>query len=197
MRRAIFIVAAVLASSASVAVGPSPFFPGQNDSDTKNRYAATERGVAARLVQVNEPPLCCRPSDTSREYRFTWLRTFDHPVVVRISERLDKEWIVVVKVASGKSGYDFDNLRLLRNVKRVVGIAEVKDLLASFDADSLFWRMPVHVADAGHDGATWLVEAKGPNGYHYVSRWSPENGVIREIGTKFLTLSGLKEKSVY
>jgi hypothetical protein len=102
-----------------------------------------------------------------------------------------------VKVATGKSGYDFDNLKLLRNEEKVVGIAEVRDLLASFEADSPFWRMPAYVADAGFDGATWLVEAKGENRYHYVSRWSPENGAIREIGTKFLTLSGLKEKSVY
>jgi hypothetical protein len=172
------------------------YFPCQNDACPSNRFAIGEDGIANGLAQFAEPSLY-RSQARRSEYRFTWFRAFHHPVVIRIEERADGKWGVVVKVAKGKSGFDLGKLRLIRNETRAANSSEVQRLLMDFDRSSEFWGMPVYIDDAGSDGAMWLIEARSKDRYHYVSRWSPESGAIREIGLRFIAVAGLDVEHVY
>jgi hypothetical protein len=197
VRRLVIILASVALSPLGMAGDLARYFPGQDDSASKNRYAASERGTARILEQFNEPSLCCHPEETTREFRFTWLRTFDHPIVIRISERQDGNWSVVVKVASGQAGFDFDGLKLIHDKSTAVSLEAIIDLLNAFGPTKPFWTTLAYGGEVGSDGSEWLIEARSENGYHYVSRWSPEDGPVREIGELFLTVSGLKNEKAY
>ncbi|HTC43957.1 MAG TPA: hypothetical protein VK696_02810 [Steroidobacteraceae bacterium] len=39
------------------------------------------------------------------------------------------------------------------------------------------------------DGSQWIVEVRDGNRYHYVDRWSPQDGPVPEIGERFIALS--------
>jgi hypothetical protein len=47
------------------------------------------------------------------------------------------------------------------------------------------------------DGAEWIVEGVDDTGYHFVDRWSPRRGEVRETGLSLLKLTGWVFKDVY
>jgi hypothetical protein len=73
----------------------------------------------------------------------------------------------------------------------------VEKLLALVDFGMVFWSQPVRIDRFGFDGAGWTIEAHKDGAYHYVARWSPEDGPIQEIGQEFLRLSGRRFGKVY
>jgi hypothetical protein len=47
------------------------------------------------------------------------------------------------------------------------------------------------------DGARWIVEVVDLSAYHVVDRWSSENGIICEVETRLMALSGRQFDPVY
>ncbi len=46
-----------------------------------------------------------------------------------------------------------------------------------------FWNAPNPVNDQrGTDGSQWIIEGVKGSHYHVVDRWSPTNGVARQLG---------------
>jgi hypothetical protein len=46
-----------------------------------------------------------------------------------------------------------------------------------------FWKMPNPVNDQrGTDGSQWIIEGVKGGLYHVLDRWSPEKGIVRELG---------------
>jgi len=123
-------------------------------------------------------------------YRFLWLPTFDHPVVVRVVLSGDDGCEIVVKVLSGQGGYEPGHLtradvhRL--SAKERADVAEVIEVTG-------FWSLPVQAEEGfiGVDGEQWIVEGVRSADYHVVDRWSPKGGPVRKIGEHLLGLAGL------
>jgi hypothetical protein len=193
MRRFLYVIATLAIFQPVGASAESAYFPGQAKTDFD---AAVERGNAHLLKQLREPSLCCNKS-MIHTYRFTWLRTFDHPVVIRLAERPNKSWQLTVKVADGQSGFVFDNLELIQNDSKTVTPAQVSEILAHFNLSAPFWRMPKKGKKLVSDGSTWIVEGRSGLDYHYVSRRSPKSGEVHKIGLLFLTASGLQNQKIY
>lgn len=166
--------------------------PGKPIRGTTLTMSPRESGWAEMLAQLKEPPLCCASEKSAEHYRFTWLRTFHHPIVINVLKLDELRWRVTVKVGSGKSGFDFDDIKILREDARMVPTEALKPLLRSFEKSSAFWSLPRTNDDMGSDGATWLIEARREGVHHYAGRWSPEDGSVREIGLQFLDISGLE-----
>lgn len=59
-----------------------------------------------QLQALQESSLCCDSTDRGRVIRFVWLRSFHHPVVIRLNESTKGSWSLVTKVGSGAGGYD-------------------------------------------------------------------------------------------
>lgn len=135
----------------------------------------------AELAAMGEPSLSCGKS--GRAYRFTWLRSFDDSVSVRVYQ--DGNVWVIVAVELDKSDVV---VRRLHAELSDFGMKKLQRLVKSSDA----WSLPTTNDRTGLDGSVWIVELRGSRRYHLIKRWSPRNGPVRAMGLAFLALTHWK-----
>lgn len=140
------------------------------------------------LYAMNEPILSTQ-QNTEEVFRFTWLRTFHHPVIVRLVKTADK-YLLYWKSSTGAGGYKpgvlyIDKFRELD--QKTWNSFTVKYNAVNFKA------MNTNEASFGTDGAMWIFEAgKGAN-YHMVYRHGPrEELAYRECCLYLLSLTDMK-----
>lgn len=133
-----------LSPDSSVYVGLNPFW--------NERYSEV-------LAVLNEPVIYHNQSDTVI-YRFTWLRAFHAPVVIRL-EGYKGRYQLIWKAYDKASGS--------RLLDRKTWNMFVKQLTR---AD--FWQLPADEDVIGVDGSRWLLEGKLPGRYHVVNRFTPK-----------------------
>lgn len=134
--------------------------------------------------------------------RFTWLRSFHAPVMVRVEATADAGLHLTAKELSGAGGYDPG--RIARRLERRLSAEEQARLLAFLNETRVLDLPPSDacpVAENGDliihgDGAHWIIEANGPLGYRYVDRWSAEPPV-RDLGLHLIGLTGWTYDRVY
>ena len=121
-------------------------------------------------------------------YRFLWLRSFDHPVFVRV-ERRRSQINLFTKELSGAGGYGPG--KVSRNYSRNLDRTEWCEFLKLLrQAD--YWSLPTRKRVLSNDGAQWILEGVRENRYHIVDRFSPEAGEFREACLYLLRLSGVE-----
>jgi hypothetical protein len=140
---------------------------------------------AADEPSLNERSNSPAAAETST-LRFTWLPSFQHPVIVRI-ERTGNEARLVAKQLSGQGGYEPGTIE--REVRRPLSAAEVAKLDVILSTTKVLEQRPTE-CDSGLDGSQWIVEGVNRDGYLFVNRWSPEKGPVREFGEFALLLTG-------
>jgi hypothetical protein len=136
---------------------------------------------------LKEPSLLDLSKDESREvYRFLWVRSFDHPVAIRLEVRADGTGMLTTKVANGEAGFLKTITHLIEDISRPLTREQTHAFLAQVKR-SQFWLLPSSINDqTGTDGAEWIIEGVKSGKYHVVDRWSPKTGTIRELGLTFL-----------
>jgi len=138
--------------------------------------------------------LASRTSNKTRSLRFTWLRTFEDPVIVRIDELAPGKMRLTAKQLSGAGGYDPGEVA--RTIVRDLTVDEQARFAAALTHAKVFELPPV-VCEGGSDGARWIVEATGAPGYQYVNRWSPQDGPVHDLGLALLGLTGWRFERAY
>ena len=118
--------------------------------------------------------------------RFTWLPTFHHPVIVRI-ERSGKKAQLIAKQLSGQGGDEPGIVE--REFSRPLSTTEIAKLNAILSSTKVLGQRATE-CNGGVDGSQWIVEGIDRNGYHYVNRWSPEDGPVRAFVDFALLLTG-------
>jgi hypothetical protein len=168
------------------------FFPklADNPKDRLKDY-----WYAMYLTALRERPLCCNSSGSAEVYRFTWLRTFHHPVVIGLEHDLKGRWLMHTKVSSGAGGYEPGILGL--DLVRSISSDDTRQLRDTLSVNSTFWNTEAQNSSVGFDGAEWIIESRVGDNYHFVDRWTPRNGLIHDIGLQFLALSGADFDPVY
>jgi len=127
-------------------------------------------------------------------YRFTWLRTFHNPVVIRL-ERTDESVKLYWKVSDGQGGYDPGIIYV--NNSKTLTINEWQDIETAIQSID-FWNLPTNENRVlGLDGARWILEGAASGKYHIVDRWS--GGTIKEFCLKLLKLTDIdiKQSDIY
>ena len=144
------------------------------------------------LKAMDEPAI---PSITgaNETYRFLWLRTFHHPIAIRLW-RTGEERNIVFKELSGAGGYEPG--KLITNQTQQLS-ADEWDMFIKLLQEASYWRLPTESKDLALDGAQWILEGKKDEQYHLVDRWSPKGGSYREACLYLLKLSGQKQKELY
>jgi hypothetical protein len=159
---------------------------GLDGSDRARWYARQLRGLQEPSLSENPPPVA------ETVYRFTWLRTFDHPIAVRITVHANGTGTLTAKMADGAGGYEPG--KLIANSNREIGVEEVRHLLTLIDAMG-FWQVspePPPPMAFNVDGAQWILEGRTPSIYHVIDRWSPRKGPFRRLGLYLaISLAGL------
>jgi len=136
---------------------------------------------------MQEPSLSCSKSTAESTCRFLWLRSFHHPVSIRV-EGNDSSLIPTAVMLDGAGGYAPG--KVLKRVERALSPVEREKLMANLSRID-FWRMETNSGGAGLDGAQWIMEGVHDGRYHVVDRWSPESGAYREACLLFVELAGI------
>lgn len=165
-------------------------------SDPREFLNKLERDwFSQHLRAAGEAPLyTATPSNSAMPVlRFTWLRSFDPPVTVRLIKQKDGAWNLVAKQLSGKGGYDPGTVNKV--VNRRISVSEA----AALEALMTRVMLPDLSGDCevGMDGAQWIIERSDAKGYHFISRFSPSDGPVRQVGLFLLNLTGWSLKPVY
>ncbi|HEY6376983.1 MAG TPA: hypothetical protein VIX90_15800 [Edaphobacter sp.] len=136
---------------------------------------------SSQLRALEEPSLYSLSKSTSVEsYRFLWLRTFHHPIAIRLDPNPDGTSTLIVKVASGAAGFRPGVLGEQRS--QLVSKEQTQAFLKRV-SELRFWDAPNPVNDQrGTDGSQWIIEGVRAGRYHVVDRWTPSKGVVRELG---------------
>ncbi len=151
------------------------------------------------LKALREPSLweLSRQDPKAEVYRFLWLRSFHHPIAVRLVVRQNGSGWINSRETFGKGGFqpggiDRYGVSWLRK-----GLTQ--SFLAAIESGN-FWDLPT-LADPSEnaaklDGAQWIIEGVRNGNYHVVDRWSPEAGnPVRAIGLLALKLGRFKIRS--
>ena len=159
------------------------YFPAGVFARGKWDNALAAQWYRGQLRALDEPALFNNPSLTAEVvYRFTWLRTFHHPIALRVVIHADGTGTLTAKMADGAGGYKPGKLTLNRT--REISQAEVQRLSSLVQAMD-FWHMPTEPPfdkGAGCFGAEWILEGLRGAEYHVVDRWSPEKGPLHKLG---------------
>lgn len=127
-------------------------------------------------------------------YRFTWLRSFHEPVIVRVDETSDGGMRLRAKQLSGRGGYSPGGP--LKMVDRRLTDTETATLRRVVTANRLFEQPQIGCLE-GIDGSNWLIEANDHGQYRYLKRWSPESGPVHDTGLMLLGFTGWTFDPVY
>jgi hypothetical protein len=152
------------------------------DSDSFRRYWYSDH-----LKAMGEPSLSCgRSPDHADSYRFLWLRTFSHPVTVRVDQTTDGAKVTWVEL-SGAGGYEPGVV--YTRVEKQITLDQWQQLVSALDSID-FWNMPTNPLRPVHgfDGQRWILEGSQAGRYHIVDRWSPKSGRYKEACEMFLRL---------
>ncbi len=140
------------------------YFPG-DFNDFGNKW------YSKYLFYLKEPVLF---KDTSSDeiYRFTWLRTFHHPICIRFVKQ-NNTYTLYWKESNGAGGYEPGVIIINKkmNVDR-----KTWETFSEKIKESNFWNLPTDDDDLlGLDGSQWILEGRSTNQYHVVDRWTPNN----------------------
>jgi hypothetical protein len=195
--RPLLLTLALLASGAAVAApadvrgqcnassSDEYYFPASTFADESGRDDSFVRGwYSEQLRAMAEPSLSC--GTPGRVYRFTWLRSFHHPVVVRVTDFGNRGRLDAVEL-DGSGGDEPGSP--LRRKSYVLGKKSMSRLRTAM---APAWDTPSTGPSNGRDGAEWILEVADAGRHHALVRWSPGDGLVRELGLRLLSLSGWK-----
>lgn len=171
------------------------YFPAKlHRKDTVNDAIDSIRNAwYSRILFAMKEPMLCMYRGDMEIYRFTWLRTFHHPIVVRI-EKKGTYMRLHTKVANGQSGYATG--RLITDKVKEVTTGEWKEFTSKLESAGI-WHLATSINDMGLDGAEWIIEAVTNGKYHVVDRYSPLDENMKsfsDIGKYLLELAPLKDE---
>ena len=166
------------------------YFGGTDIADREGWYGE-------HLVVLGGQPLCASSTASSEVYRFTWLPSFDHSVVVRV-ERKGEQYVLEAKTETGAGGYDPGQLS--RSTVMTLTDPERTAFARLLEAWQ-FWEQTTKDRSLGFDGSQWILEGVAEGRYHVVDRWSPtSDGPLASyylLGEWLLRKSGLATDGVY
>ena len=154
------------------------------------------RDWCTKFLQAMDEPSLVHPDRQWETYRFLWLRTFHHPIAIRLEHHCS-DCALVVKELDGRGGYEPGEI--CRNISRIIRDQERAKFLSLLDR-AHYWELLSGTMFGHLDSALWVLEGYCNGKYHVVSRHSPRN---REANMAFceaclylLDLSGIGATSI-
>lgn len=121
-----------------------------------------DSGLVIRLTDLKEPILNeLEICDDCEIYRFTWLRTFDNPIIVRLERNADR-YKLTYKIGKGSAGYEPKGLK---KSKTITVSNEDWDYFSKLLNQTGFDTIPNKYYFPMTDGASWILEHR--TGFDY------------------------------
>lgn len=170
------------------------YFPVKEfDDGWKGAGGFYEEWYGKHLRVMRETSLLDNKNEDLEVYRFLWLRTFHHPVMVRI-ERDGYSFNLRSIELNGAGGYEPGRIWRTDNIE--ISHIEWCEFTSLLDKAEFWKEQSVQRERNGVDGAQWILEGLNDQRYHIVDRWSPHRGDFREACLYLLKLTGRDEKSL-
>ncbi len=145
-------------------------------------------------LRAFKEPLLFNKKSNKETYRFTWLRTFHNPVVIRI-EKDENNYTLTYKVCDRAGGYQAGNIKTDKTIE--INSTAWNVFIQKIEAFK-FWNCTQYGRlTMGTDGSEWILEGSKPTKYKVLTEWSPNSGLYREACLYLLSLTGLDIKEIY
>jgi hypothetical protein len=165
-------------------LGQVRYFPIGSLSDDHQSDRFRAKWYSEQLSALKEPSLWeLSTTQKTQSYRFLWLRTFHHPIAIRIDVNADGTSRLTTKMTSGAGGYAPG--KLVENHTVTISKDRTNLFLGKIE-DRKFWKLPSVEGTGGNDGAQWIIEGIKDGSYKIVDQWTPRDGDIRAIGLMML-----------
>jgi hypothetical protein len=160
-----------------------------------NKISSFRNKWYSEHLKAMKEPVVYSDSTNRQIIRFTWLRTFHHPVVVGMVND-GGEVSLYWKTSSGAGGYDPGKLVTDRHKR--IDIQQWDKMIQELERIS-FWRFPTNNPVFGFDGAQWILEVKIDGKYHLIDIWTAGESKIGKFCLNLLSKTGLeiKKNEVY
>jgi len=155
----------------------------------------TNNWYSEQLSALKEPVIYILADKSKIIYRFTCLRTFHNPFSIRIEIDNQKESaILFFKMCDGAGGYDLGDLSI--NEEKILTRSEIESIIETVEKYD-YLGMDFEDDIKGLDGSEWIIEMLSDGKYHAISRWTPNDGAVYELGNLFIQLSGQEIEKLY
>jgi hypothetical protein len=137
-------------------------------------YISHDRSVNTRYSKnlfIMREPIVYMDKSQNEVFRFTWLRSFEEPIAIRI-EKHDESYLIFWKSCSLNNDNNPAKLTVTKQ-KRID--KQTWDEFQSRISQIDFWYLKTNENVFDNDGSHWILEGKTPEKYHVVDRWSPKN----------------------
>lgn len=160
---------------------PANYFPRRVDQFRQKWYGE-------QLMELGEKRIWRQVPSDKFTFRFIWLRTFHHPICVRLEHNDDGRTMLYGKELNGAGGYKPG--KLIVDSAQEISDEEYKKLRAKIDSLQ-FYQLPTELKDdLGADGAQWIFESNDKGRYHVIDRWCAQ-GEIQNLGIALLSAAKL------
>lgn len=194
MRAVAVLTAALLAASATEAKERYFRVTPLDKSQRLDDFAIAR--YSKHLEAMDEPSLSVTIM-RAETYRLLWLRSFNAPMMFRLTIKPDGASELLTKKTGGKGGYEPGKL-----VKEAVVRLDKRDTEIFLTAlkKVKFWHLPsqkegVGFVGMGFDGARWALEGVKDGKYHVVDRW--DGGEIKGWALSLMKKSGEDLEPIY
>jgi len=145
------------------------------------------------LKAMREPSLweLAQRDSNAEVYRFLWLRSFHHPIAIRVVVRSNGSGWMNARMTSGRGGAEPGGIRRYSTSWLRKGLT--LEWLAMLESTH-FWHQPSLLdTNSPPDGAHWIFEGVRNGQYHVIDRWSPAAGdPVRTAGVLALKFARFK-----
>jgi hypothetical protein len=157
------------------------YFPAGSLAPNPKSDEFVSKWYSGQLEALEEPSLW-ESSKTQKieSYTFLLLRTFHHPVAIRIEVNANGTSRLAKKMSSGAGGYAPG--KLIENEMIDLSKEQADWFLRIID-ENKFWQLPpLQETPGGCDGSQWIIEGIKNGSYRLVDRWTPRGGEVHAIG---------------
>jgi hypothetical protein len=171
-----------------IAVYKNGFFPvKQFDDGWHNADEGKNQWYGKFLRSMGEASLLDTKNEKDEVYRFLWLRTFHHPIAVRLER---DGYSVKLKAVEFDGAGGYEPGRVLRTDNVSISLDEWCEFIRRLEQATFWQQETVDPRESGNDGSQWILEAVKDQRYHVVDRWTPEEGAFKDACVYLLRLSG-------
>jgi hypothetical protein len=169
MKRTGFIIIALLIFTSQSKAQHKYYFPLGKPNNHSLLDTFSVKWYSEQLEALNEPIIFLDKSN-KEIYRFTWLRSFDHPVMIRI-EKDNGQYLIFWKEGTGAGGYKPQ--KQFSSNQRKIDKTIWNEFISRLNKIN-FWGIDTKETGLfGTDGSEWILEGKVLNKYHVTDRWTP------------------------
>jgi hypothetical protein len=170
---------------------PPRYFPAGSFGSKASIEQLKTEWYSSKLAALHESSLweVSRQHRSIETYRFLWLRTFHHPLSIRVTVAGGGAGVLEAKETDGFGGLPGLG-KLIRDDKRILSKGELELFFTKLDLLRLWVSQNDNEYRGGPDGAQWVLEAVKNGKYRILDVWSPEDSdSMRSFGIAILALA--------